>query len=166
MGLAPVKGTVSQALKATNTGEAAVNCTWKTGLPFSMVPESASIEANQSFTFMCHFQPPEASVYIVVAACHADTGYTATVKVGRLTASSSPAPAYECICNHSKQDCHACCHYQNPNPATSLVAVKHLCLVYMWHAVGSVSFFCATLRTTESGVGPDMTRTVTPPPYV
>ena len=81
MGLAPVQGTVIQALKATNTGEAAVQCTWETGQPFSIVPASASIGANQSFTFMCHFQPPEASVYTVLAACRADTGYTATVKV-------------------------------------------------------------------------------------
>lgn len=84
IGLAPVQGTVSQAMKVTNTGEAAVNCTWETGQPFSMVPDSASIEANQSFTFMCRFQPPEASVYTVLAACHADTGYTATVKVGSM----------------------------------------------------------------------------------
>lgn len=84
MGLAPVKGTVSQPLKATNTGDAAVTCTWEAGQPFSIVPETASIEANQSFTFTCHFQPSEASVYTVLAACHADTGYTATVKVGSL----------------------------------------------------------------------------------
>ncbi len=82
LGLAPVKGTVSQALKATNTGEAAVNCTWEAGQPFSIVPNTASIEANQSVTFTCHFQPSEASVYTVLAACHTDTGYTATVKVG------------------------------------------------------------------------------------
>lgn len=82
MGLAPVKGTVSQALKATNTGDAAVHCTWEAGQPFSIVPSTASIEANQSVTFTCHFQPSEASVYTVLAACHADTGYTATVKVG------------------------------------------------------------------------------------
>ena len=84
MGLAPVKGTVSQALKATNTGDAAVNCTWEAGQPFSIVPNTARIEANQSFTFTCHFQPSEASVYIVLAACHTDTGYTATVKVTAL----------------------------------------------------------------------------------
>ena len=84
MGFAPVQGTVTQALKATNAGEAAVHCTWETGQPFSMVPDSASIQANQSFTFMCHFQPPEASVYTVLAACRANTGYTATVKVGMM----------------------------------------------------------------------------------
>ena len=84
MGLATVQGTVTQAIKATNTGKAAVHCTWETGQPFSIVPGSASIEANQSFAFMCCFQPPEASVYTVLAACRADTGYTATVKVGKM----------------------------------------------------------------------------------
>ena len=82
MGLAPVQGTVTQAVKATNTGEVAVHCTWEAGQPFSIVPDSASIEANQSFTFTCRFQPPEASVFTVLAACRADTGYTATMKVG------------------------------------------------------------------------------------
>ena len=81
MGPTPVKGTVSHALKVTNTGDAAVNCNWEIGSPFSMIPEAATIEANQSFTFTCHFQPAEASVYTALAACHADTGYTATVKV-------------------------------------------------------------------------------------
>lgn len=84
MGFGPVQGTVTQAVKATNTGEVAVHCTWETGQPFSIVPYSASIEANQSLTFMCRFQPPEASVYTVLAACRADTGYTATMKVGMM----------------------------------------------------------------------------------
>lgn len=84
MGFAPVQGTVTQAVKVTNTGEAAVHCCWETGQPFSIVPDSASIEANQSLTFMCRFQPPEASVYTVLAACRADNGYTATVKVSTM----------------------------------------------------------------------------------
>ena len=91
MGLTPVKGEVSHALRVTNTGDAAVNCTWEIGQPFSIIPDTASIEANQSFSFDCRFQPSEASVYTVLAACHADTGYTATVKVSLLQAPDSAA---------------------------------------------------------------------------
>lgn len=58
-----------------------MHCSWEINHPFSMSPDAASIEAGQSADFQCRFQPPEASVYTVLAACHADTGYTATVKV-------------------------------------------------------------------------------------
>ncbi len=58
-----------------------MHCSWEINHPFSMNPDAASIEAGQSADFECRFQPPEASVYTVLAACHADTGYTATVKV-------------------------------------------------------------------------------------
>jgi len=82
-GLTPVKGDMCRTLRVHNTGEAAVQCSWEIGQPFSVTPESASIEAGQSAVFVCRFRPPEASVYTVLAACHADSGYTATVKVWR-----------------------------------------------------------------------------------
>ncbi|KAL0051980.1 hypothetical protein WJX82_005745 [Trebouxia sp. C0006] len=80
-GLAPVKGEICCTLTIHNTGDGAVHCSWEINHPFSMSPDAASIEAGQSADFQCRFQPPEASVYTVLAACHADTGYTATVKV-------------------------------------------------------------------------------------
>ncbi|KAL0033550.1 hypothetical protein WJX79_003070 [Trebouxia sp. C0005] len=80
-GLAPVKGEICRTLTVHNTGDGAVHCSWEVNHPFSMSPDTARIEAGESADFKCRFQPPEASVYTVLAACHADTGYTATVKV-------------------------------------------------------------------------------------
>lgn len=159
MGLAPVKGTASQSLKAINTGDAAVNCTWEAGQPFSIVPNTASIEANQSFTFTCHFQPSEASVYTVLAACHADTGYTATVKVGftvlscmhQLVCSPPPATAYTCYW-HSQQ-----------GPSSSLLSQWkvhlrfHICYCLRlpkWSACSMLPGICSVLpcNTNHSGM--------------
>ena len=89
MGLTPVRGEVSQTLKVTNIGDAAVNCTWEIGQPFSIIPNTASLMANQSYSFECRFRPSEASVYAVLAACHADNGYSVVVKVCCLPARTS-----------------------------------------------------------------------------
>ena len=80
-GLTPVKGQNCHTLTVHNSGDAAVQCSWEVAHPFSITPGTASIDAGQAADFECSFQPPEASVYTVLAACHADTGYTATVKV-------------------------------------------------------------------------------------
>ncbi|DBA87452.1 TPA: hypothetical protein ACH3X1_004491 [Trebouxia sp. C0004] len=80
-GLAPVKDEICRTLTVHNTGDVAVHCSWDINHPFSMTPDAANIEAGQCAEFECRFQPPEASVYTVLAACHADTGYNATVKV-------------------------------------------------------------------------------------
>lgn len=80
-GLAPVRGDICRTLTVHNTGDGAVHCRWEINHPFSMSPDASSIEAGQSADFECRFQPPEASVYTVLVACHADTGYSATVKV-------------------------------------------------------------------------------------
>ena len=83
-GLAPVNGRISRMLTVHNTGEAAVSCSWDISPPFNIVPVSISIAAGQSADFACNFQPPEAAVYTVLAACQTDTGYSAAVKVSNL----------------------------------------------------------------------------------
>ena len=84
-GLAAVKGQICRTLRVQNSGDSEVQCSWEIGQPFSISPDVASINAGQSAVFECRFKPAEASVYTVVAACHADTGYIATVKVNQNT---------------------------------------------------------------------------------
>lgn len=66
-----------------------MQCRWQISPPFSITPEAASIEAGQAVLFDVVFCPAEASVYTMLAACQADTGYTATIKV--------------CSCRHPAQ---------------------------------------------------------------
>ena len=81
-GFTPVKQISRNTVKVQNTGDAAVQCRWQISQPFGITPEAASIDAGQSVSFDVAFCPEEASVYTVLAACHAQTGFTATVKVG------------------------------------------------------------------------------------
>lgn len=80
-GFTPVKHNSRNTIQVQNTGDAAVQCRWQISQPFSIAPETASIDAGQSVAFEVAFCPEEASVYTVLAACHAETGLTATIKV-------------------------------------------------------------------------------------
>lgn len=80
-GFTPVKQNSRNTVKVQNTGDAAVQCRWRISQPFSITPETASIDAVQSVSFEVAFCPLEASVYTVLAACHAETGFAATIKV-------------------------------------------------------------------------------------
>lgn len=82
-GFTPVKHNSQSTVRVENTGDAAVQCRWQIGHPFSSTPETATIDAGQSVAFNVAFCPEEASVYTVLAACHAETGFTATIKVSR-----------------------------------------------------------------------------------